>query len=409
MAWMPLDPQGAEAARGDVYVVHYEEEGTSGYVYVDNLGVGKDGQVNLVRSIDTGELAAKKFAYIKDANKPSVKKSTLLPSLEVGFMKGLTDADTGLTPRLISVEGCERFPRSMTMEYCNGGTVFDYYHNTLTKHPQQARQAFLWLVLGDVLRSIVFLSSGYTYIPPGSEKWIGKGKWVAPPYLPWVPIMHADIHTNNLMLTFEAGKDTPRVLLNDFSRARHRANFRLPQGVSPDFAEVDYFLKWFLELAQRPSLAIKRKVEEIRTALRSPDSTLLDLMKGGLYDDCIHNYQVLGVKFPIPPQRPRGGLPKAFSLTRGSFGYLASRWEVREVLQVGVGSHKLLRIPKEDISKLGQVDLARATVVSKGELFKMTGFFDDSEESYETEVYGGEPLGAINLKTAGVLAQEILV
>ena len=39
----------------------------------------------------------------------------------------------------------------------------------------------------------------------------------------------------------------------------------------------------------------------------------------------------------------------------------------------------------------------------------MTGFFDDSEESYETEVYGGEPLGAINLKTAGVLAQEILV
>jgi len=297
------------------------------------------------------------------------------------------------------------------MQYCQGGTVWDYYNRFLANGARQEREAFLWLVLGECLRAFGYLFTGHTYVPPSATVWtdrVPKGKFVppSPEFQPWKSIHHTDCHMSNVFLAFDA--EVFQVLLADFSRADYKHNFFWGPLVNPELVEVDVFMNSFLSLHPRPSLAIDRKVAEIRRRMEA-GTTLLQLLEGGLYDECMQNFRKQGAKLPVPMSIPRRGLPRVFDLSQSSFSYVASLWSLREALKVGTGSYSVLQIPKADVSEEKEVSIARATVLSKRELMRLTGHVDEGDETAEAETADCENELATNDLGCGVLAQEIPV
>ena len=55
MAW------GMSHSDGPLLAIRFAESGTNGYLFVKILDRGKDGLAVLIRSVDTGELAVRKF------------------------------------------------------------------------------------------------------------------------------------------------------------------------------------------------------------------------------------------------------------------------------------------------------------------------------------------------------------
>lgn len=403
MAW------GVSQSEGPLLAIHFEESGTNGYLFVKNLDRGKDGLAVLIRSVDTGELAVRKFPLLNVADEPAaINRSKWLPSKEVIFMKALTQ--TGLTPRYISVEGSEKLPRSFTMQYCNGDTVWDYYCRYLAHAARKEREAFFWLVLGEMIRTMCFLFSGHThYVPPSVTFWtdrVPKGKFVPPPpeFQPWLPIQHSDCHMCNVFLTFAPESPTPRVLLADFSRADHRHNF-LWGAANPELVEMDVFMQAFLGLHPRPSLEIDRKLAEIRRQMET-GTTLLQLCQGGLYELCMQNFLKQEATLPVPLAASRKDLPKVFDLSKGSFGYIANLWSLRQALEGGIKYYKVLQIPRQDVCERGEVSVARATALSMVEIMKLTDNSDKSSEADSAEC--DKDPATIDLDR-GVCAQQIPV
>ena len=398
---------------GPLLAIHFAESGTNGYLFVRTIGRGQDGAAVLIRSVDTGELAVRKFPLRDDPteagsypSEPRIQRSEFLPQNEVLFMQALTQWRTGLIPRYISMEGCERYPRSLTMQYCNGGDVWTYHSRFLADGSRQQREAFLWLVLGESLRAFCLLLNGHIYVPPPVPVWtnrVPRGKFVPlPDSQPWAPIHRTDAHMCNIFLAFDADKDVPQVLLADFSRADYKQNF-FWGNVTPELVELDDFMKSFMSFQPRPSLAIERKVAEIRRQMEA-GTTLLQLLQGGLYDECMQNSVKLEAKLPVPMAVRTEVFPKVFDLS-GGCSYVADLWSLREALEICTGSYKVLQIPKEDVSERGEVTMTRVAVLSKSELMRMTGHFDDSDESLEA-VECESDLATSDMD-CGVLAQEI--
>ena len=404
MAW------GLCSTKGPLLTIQFAEAGTNGYLFVRTLARGQDRVAVLIRSIDTGELAVRKFPLSNDADQLGIKRSKFLASNEVLFMQALRQ--TGIIPQYISVEGCRQNARSITMQYCNGGTVWDYFNSFLANGPRQQRETFLWLVLGECLRAFCFLFTGCAYAPPSVTVWTDrtpKGKFV--PLLPESqpsPIFHTDAHMCNIFLAFDAEIDHPQVLLADFSRADYRHNFLWGPGVIPELVEVDVFMKSLLSLHPRPSLAIDRKVAEIRRQMNA-GTTLLQLLQGGLYDECMQNFRKQDLKLPMPTAIPRGEMPKIFDLTPGSYGYISNLWNLREAIKVVSGSYEVLQIPQEDVCGGGKVSVARATILSRRELMKLTAYFDDSDASSEADCAESDNDVATSHLDGGAAAQGLAV
>lgn len=78
MAW------GSSNSEGPVLAIHFAESDSNGYLFVKILDRGKDGVAVLIRSVDTGELAVRKFP-LRHAEPAAIDRSKWLPSEEVTF------------------------------------------------------------------------------------------------------------------------------------------------------------------------------------------------------------------------------------------------------------------------------------------------------------------------------------
>ena len=374
-----LSPKAIKSKMSDNYVIHFDEEGTEGYLFVRSLGRGLDGEAILLRSVATSKLSVRKMALLTDPEDGSATLEPWLPSSEVQLMRGLKS--TGIVPQLLGVEGSDIYPISMTMEYCNGGTVFDYYTKTLRNQSRQEREGFLWILLAECMRIFTYLQTGYTYVKPTRDCWVKRlqlGKWEAPSPedTPWHSIHHNDTHMNNIFLSWskESGA-VPRVVLGDWSRADYAATFSFP-GIRPELVEVTYFFKALqASLHPRPTLSIERMTADVVSRMLD-GKTMLDIVRTGLYEQCLYNFEKLKVLLPKPMTVPGGGKAKVFDLSPrpawSGANHVQDMHSLLEALKIGA-PYKLMRVHKEDICELGNVDMARAVEVSKEEIRQVTG------------------------------------
>ena len=144
---------------------------------------------------------------------------------------------------------------------------------------------------------------------------------------------------------------------------------------------MDVFMQAFLCLHPRPSLAIDRKLAEIRRQMAS-GTTLLQLCQGGLYESCMQNFLKQEATLPVPLAASRKDAPKVFDLSKGTFGYIANLWSFRQALEGGLMNYTVLQIPRQDVSEGGEVSVARATALCMVEVMKLT---DDSDKSSEVD------------------------
>lgn len=377
-------------ASKDMIVIHFDEESSSGHLFIESLGRGQDGEAVLLQNVDTGELVVRKFPRQCESVWTHERRQTFLSSQEVAFHQALTH--TGFTPKFISLQGSEQFPESLTMEFANGGTAWDYFHAILATEARPIREAFQWLLLAEGLRAFAFLHSGHRYVPPSSQRWVDRiprGKLLPPDpeHQPWPGFIHGDMHMSNVFLSFpsehDVGTNTPQILIADFSRMKHTAAFPHFEALDAEFCDVEYFLDSFsnLHTGGRALPVIRRMTKEIRQRL-DKGAKVLDMVKAGLYDECMANFRELRVTFPRPKGIPAGGKPRVFDLQAGR-NYTSDFWALKGLVDGNMTHFKTLGVRQEDMLECGNVDIRAATEVSRSELEGLLGIRRDGDDETE--------------------------
>lgn len=97
------------------------------------------------------------------------------------------------------------------MEYCNEGPLADLLGHYCINNTVPIPEAFIWHVAESLLSALCFLHHGIRDAFAHEEGTPIPGDWI--------PIVHGDIHQDNVLLASSGDSSYPRILLADFGNA----------------------------------------------------------------------------------------------------------------------------------------------------------------------------------------------
>ncbi|KAL2074593.1 hypothetical protein VTL71DRAFT_8371 [Oculimacula yallundae] len=163
-----------------------------GYLFVQSVQAGNNGQTLIVQSIEDGKLYIRKKL---PANEPESNETTfynLLPEEIAPKLVGITKYSHG---------------DALIYSYCNGGSFAEFILKYEEVRKIFAPRAIFWEFTRQLLNILAYSHSGWS--PDGK---IQEG---------WTPIKHTDCHEGNVFIQWSPTKTSPpRFLLGDWAQAR---------------------------------------------------------------------------------------------------------------------------------------------------------------------------------------------